>query len=174
MSNYTAEEQVVRKSWLWSTIASYLIIPGIWFLIVAAMTSFSHTDMDSEFVGTCFACGLAFFFLYVCAYRKPGRKYLIWNLIGTPIAVLSILSTLAEYEDNLFMWFMCAAQIGMMIWWFRNSINLLEINKKIALRISEVTTRRKGKTAQRAMELSISRKRVVKVSKKKAKKSKDR
>ncbi len=83
MSIYTDKEQAIRKNWLKATIASYLILPALWLLMVLSWSPFVDLNTESfgEFFGLCGGLFVVFFILCLCAYVKPGRKYLIWSLI---------------------------------------------------------------------------------------------
>jgi len=148
-------EKKTKKNWLYALFISYSI--SILFYIISLFTNL-HNLIDR--IGRNIFISMIIFQIililgwvyiyYRCAYKKPGRKLLAFNLIMFPISVMSTFSQIFNlfpfmhkstiiYINNTYykIIFILNLVVGSVFFVF--SLKLFKLNKKIQNRLAHVS-----------------------------------
>lgn len=122
---FTDKEENARKRWLLSTLFLYLLPP-----VLAFLHSLIEQENDLiEHAIYIFGSSLAFFILYINAYKNNGTKWLMWSNFAFPISIINQYRDIEYTNERDIIWaFVLYAPL--IIWWFITSCELRQINKK--------------------------------------------
>ncbi|NGX34677.1 MAG: hypothetical protein K1060chlam1_01030 [Candidatus Anoxychlamydiales bacterium] len=145
-------ENKIKKNWLYALFVTCGLSMGFYYVSFFSNSTFRDLVGRNMFIfmivfQTVFMLGWAYIY-YRCAYKKPGRKFLAFHLIITPISSIFVILQMlnlfsfapkvvrvnAIYDTSLFI-----LGLAMGLVFFVFSLKLFKLNKKIKNRLATVS-----------------------------------
>ncbi len=129
--SFNPKERSLRKQWLVLSIISILIWPLVTLGMLAFIAEKEAIPANAfTYIATGVVLTLAlFYFLYRCAYVKPGIRFLTFVLIVGPIVKLKGVVDVLRADHNTTALVSLALNLAIYAWWYYLSLKLRKMNQ---------------------------------------------
>ena len=129
----TTEDGLIRKKWFQASLI-YLIAFPVCTSLIFLLELLGKLPESTVMV---IACSVilggwgVFGIAYLCAYRKFGTRYLTFLLVAGPFSSLKNIVQIFKEPIDLWAIIFVIAELTLYIWWYRSTLNLRKVNKKM-------------------------------------------
>ncbi len=115
---------IFRQAWIFMTLSLVSIIP--------LQAGQNKMEFYSSFINSLVGSIIYIFILYICAYKKPGTRFLTIALIGTAMQFAKSFDSSTLLHFDWWVTPMAILDIVLFIWWYVLSFKVKKLNSKIA------------------------------------------
>lgn len=130
----TQAQKKLKNNWFALTI-----FRQSWFFMVMGFVYLTtpHAEQNkmefySSFINSLVGSIIYIFILYICAYKKPGTRFLTIALIGTAMQFAKSFDSSTLLHFDWWVTPMAILDIVLFIWWYVLSFKVKKLNSKIA------------------------------------------